>query len=99
MSEALSTVTSGDTKVLNNQKECIQCNGLIDPDFSSFEQNLIRDEHFCRKCFDEIMKEIDLAYLENPRFLTSKWYRIPMHLFFLNQTLAEIPPTKLEPVS
>lgn len=72
MREALSSMTSIDAKVLNNQKECIECNGLINPDFASFEQNLIRDEHFCRKCFDEIMKDADLGYLENPGFLASK---------------------------
>ncbi len=72
MRETLSSVSSVDRKVLDYPKECVQCNGLINPDFSSFEQNLIRDEHFCRKCFDEIMKDVDLGYLENPRFLASK---------------------------
>lgn len=34
---------------------CVICGDFIDAASLSFEQRLIRDQDFCRKCWDEIM--------------------------------------------
>lgn len=38
--------------------ECLMCHKVIDPSSISFEQRLIDDKDFCRKCWDEIMFEV-----------------------------------------
>lgn len=50
-------------------RNCIQCEDPISEESSNFEQRLIDDQDFCRKCFDEMMLDVDLSYLDNPRFL------------------------------
>ncbi len=50
-------------------RNCTQCGDPISEESFSFEQRLIDDHNFCRKCFDEIMLDVDLSYLDNPRFL------------------------------
>lgn len=48
-------------------KSCVACFSPIDLESLSFEQRLINDEHFCRRCFDEIMRDESLPYLDNPK--------------------------------
>jgi len=52
-------------------KDCIQCLNPINAETLSFEQRLIDDQDFCRKCFEEAAEGDGLAYLDNSRFLTS----------------------------
>jgi len=40
-------------------KICVECGIRIDTDNLSFEQELIEDEDFCRRCWDRIMDETD----------------------------------------
>ena len=50
---------------------CVECDTPIDENSMSFEQRLIGDESFCRRCFDRIMLGADdMPYLERPGFLT-----------------------------
>lgn len=51
--------------------DCVQCFNPINADALSFEQRLINDQDFCRKCFDETLDREGLDYLDNPRFLAS----------------------------
>jgi hypothetical protein len=37
------------------------CEDLIDRNSTSFEQRLIDDSDFCRRCWDEIMRSNDTA--------------------------------------
>lgn len=37
--------------------KCIVCNVPIDETILSFEQRLIDDKEFCRRCFDEIIDD------------------------------------------
>lgn len=36
-------------------RECVNCSNGIDRGLLSFEQKLIDDEDFCRRCWDDIM--------------------------------------------
>lgn len=38
-----------------DEKSCINCRGPISQISLSFEQKLIEDEDFCRRCWDDIM--------------------------------------------
>jgi hypothetical protein len=38
-----------------HEKHCINCSGAISQISLSFEQKLIQDEDFCRRCWDDIM--------------------------------------------
>jgi hypothetical protein len=38
-----------------HEKHCINCSGAISRISLSFEQKLIKDEDFCRRCWDDIM--------------------------------------------
>ena len=40
-------------------KKCVECGIDIDVDYLSFEQKLIEDEDFCRRCWDRVMDETD----------------------------------------
>jgi len=40
-------------------KQCVECGIDIDIDNLSFEQKLIEDEDFCRRCWDRVMDETD----------------------------------------
>jgi hypothetical protein len=51
-------------------KCCVECDSPIDPNSLSFEQRLIDDQDFCRRCFDEIMNDEDLSYLKNPGLMS-----------------------------
>jgi hypothetical protein len=48
-------------------KDCVQCFNPVDMEALCFEQRLINDEAWCRKCFDEIMTDVDLNYLDSLR--------------------------------
>lgn len=39
---------------------CIQCHNPIVVESQSFEQRLIGDEDFCRKCWDYVVSEEDI---------------------------------------
>ena len=49
--------------------KCVACFRAVDPDELSFEQKLIEDEHFCRSCWDEVMKDESMDYLDSPLFM------------------------------
>lgn len=49
---------------------CVECNSPIDPNSLSFEMRLVEIRDFCRRCFDEIMKEEELSYLNKPGFVS-----------------------------
>ena len=53
-------------------KDCVQCLNSIDADALSFEQRLIDDQDFCRRCFDEKVDGEGLDYLDSFHFLSSK---------------------------
>jgi len=36
-------------------RQCVNCSSTIDSGALSFEQKLIDDEDFCRRCWDDIM--------------------------------------------
>ena len=40
-------------------KKCVECGIDIDIDTLSFEQKLIEDEDFCRRCWDRVMDDTD----------------------------------------
>jgi uncharacterized paraquat-inducible protein A len=40
-------------------QQCVECGISIDVDTLSFEQRLIEDEDFCRRCWDKVMDETD----------------------------------------
>ena len=40
-------------------KKCVECGINIDKGSLSFEQKLIEDEDFCRRCWDRVMDETD----------------------------------------
>lgn len=40
-------------------KKCVECGINIDADNLSFEQKLIEDEDFCRRCWDGVMDDVD----------------------------------------
>ena len=40
-------------------KKCVECGIDIDIDNLSFEQKLIEDENFCRRCWDRVMDDTD----------------------------------------
>ena len=40
-------------------KKCVECGIDIDVDNLSFEQKLIEDEDFCRRCWDRVMDNAD----------------------------------------
>jgi hypothetical protein len=44
-----SSSSSGETR------QCVNCSSTIDSGALSFEQKLIDDEDFCRRCWDDIM--------------------------------------------
>ena len=50
--------------------KCVACFRPVDLTDLSFEQRLIADIHFCRPCWDEVMDDDSLDYLDNPRFLS-----------------------------
>jgi hypothetical protein len=37
-------------------EKCVVCRNVIDPASLSFEQRLIEDKDFCRKCWDAVME-------------------------------------------
>jgi len=39
----------------DHERLCINCRGAISQISLSFEQKLIEDEDFCRRCWDDIM--------------------------------------------
>jgi hypothetical protein len=47
----------------------VACSRTVDSTALSFEQRLIDDTTFCRPCFDEIMKDEGMDYLESPLFM------------------------------
>lgn len=57
------TVVSGNNNSSGNiggkeegeAKKCVNCSNSIDQLSLSFEQKLIDDEDFCRRCWDDIM--------------------------------------------
>jgi hypothetical protein len=49
--------------------KCVACFRPVDKDTLSFEQKLVEDEHFCRPCWDEVMNEESMDYLDSPKFL------------------------------
>ena len=49
---------------------CVECNSPIDPNNMSFEMKLVDVQDFCRRCFDEIMADDGLPYLDDKRFMT-----------------------------
>ena len=49
----------------------IECDEHINESALLFEQRLIDDTDFCGACFDDIMKEEGIDYLDNPLFLSS----------------------------
>lgn len=51
--------------------DCIQCFRPINSDSLSFEQRLVNDRDFCRRCFEEVAEGDGLAYLDDSRFLSS----------------------------
>lgn len=57
-------------EIFEAMPQCIACSGPLDENDLSFEQRLIRDADFCRKCFDDIMKDEGMTYLDNSRFLS-----------------------------
>lgn len=61
----------GDGEAWGIMRECVQCLNPIDTAMLSFEQRLIDDQDFCRRCFDEKVDGEDLTYLESSRFLLS----------------------------
>jgi hypothetical protein len=50
--------------------KCVACSRPVDASALSFEQRLIKDERFCRPCWDEVMKDESMDYLDNPRFIS-----------------------------
>ena len=38
-------------------KKCVECGIDIDVDNLSFEQKLVEDEDFCRRCWDRVMDD------------------------------------------
>jgi hypothetical protein len=50
--------------------KCVSCFGPVDPGVLSFEQKLVEDGHFCRSCWDEVMKDESMDYLDNPHFMS-----------------------------
>ena len=40
-------------------KKCVECGIDIDIDTLSFEQKLIEDEDFCRRCWDRVIDDTD----------------------------------------
>ena len=50
--------------------KCVSCFRSVDSSALSFEQRLIEDVHFCRPCWDEVMKDESMDYLDNPRFMS-----------------------------
>lgn len=40
-------------------KKCVECGIDIGMDSLSFEQKLVEDEDFCRRCWDRVMDETD----------------------------------------
>lgn len=51
-------------------KHCVECGSPVDANSLSFEQRLIDDQDFCRRCFDEIMSDEDMPYLNDPSLLS-----------------------------
>ena len=52
-------VQQTDNEQLAECKKCVECGIDIDIDNLSFEQRLIEDEDFCRRCWDRVMDETD----------------------------------------
>ena len=48
-----------DNEQLEECKKCVECGIRIDMDNLSFEQKLIEDEDFCRRCWDRVMDDTD----------------------------------------
>ena len=44
---------------ISEASQCIQCGVAIDPTTLSFEQKLIDDKDFCRRCWNQIMSDVD----------------------------------------
>jgi hypothetical protein len=51
-------------------KHCVECDSPIEPGSLSFEQRLIDDQDFCRRCFDEIISDEDMPYLKSPGLMS-----------------------------
>ena len=50
-------------QVQSQWKRCVECGISIDVDTLSFEQKLIEDEDFCRRCWDGVMDDTEDAQL------------------------------------
>jgi hypothetical protein len=48
-------------------KKCVECGIDIDTDNLSFEQRLIKDEDFCRRCWDKVMDDTNDVRLPSLR--------------------------------
>ncbi|AIF84136.1 hypothetical protein NTE_02080 [Candidatus Nitrososphaera evergladensis SR1] len=46
---------SNSTKTKTGHRVCVMCHDAISPASLSFEQRLVNDKDFCRKCWDEII--------------------------------------------
>ena len=55
--------------ILTHLTKCVVCFRPVDSTALSFEQRLIEDTHFCRPCWDEVMKDESMDYLDSPRFM------------------------------
>ena len=50
---------------------CLMCGSPVIEESTSFEQRLIGDIEFCRRCFDAIMDDTDTSYLDSPSFMST----------------------------
>lgn len=51
----------------SNMKTCVMCNNFINPEELTFEQRLIDDKDFCRKCWEEMANEVNEEAVPIPR--------------------------------
>ena len=49
--------------------KCVVCSRPVDSTALSFEQRLVGDTTFCRPCWDEIMIDESMNYLDSPHFM------------------------------
>jgi hypothetical protein len=52
--------------ILTHLTKCVVCFRPVDSTALSL---LIEDTHFCRPCWDEVMKDESMDYLDSPRFM------------------------------
>jgi len=45
-------------QMVSETEECVVCGNVIDSASLAFEQRLVDDKDFCRKCWDKIMEEV-----------------------------------------